>query len=247
MGENFRTPAEYLVPPADTDDVQKLTAALFHQACRTEFERAGFSLLPLGPDWGSRPQRQLMLDILDELSALSEARDGGRPLQALSMSRFNQQSSTRPHRDGGPAESLLLLGYEPTPVESRLSLADYSKCARDMGLSPAEFLDRHNPMFPGGTNLLADYTTHLVEFDPSLFQILLINNSSADFDEEHPRWQGVLHKATIPHPRDDSVRVVNSIQLTPITSAEIAPITPDERKRFLTDDALGRQYGRSSP
>lgn len=246
MGENFRTPAKYLVSPADLNDVQKLTATLFHQVCRTGWDQAGFSLLRLGSDWGSRPQRQLMLDILDELSALCEARPGGKPLQALSMSRFNQQATTRPHRDGGPAESLLLLGYEPTLVESRLSLADYSKCARDMGLSPAEFLDRHNPMFSGSTDLLAEYITHLVEFDPSQFQILLINNSCADFDEQTPHWQGVLHQATISQPREDAVRVVNSIQLTPMTSAEISPITADERKRFLTDDALGRQYGRQS-
>jgi hypothetical protein len=233
MGENFRPASEYLAAAGEGCDVQQLTSILFQQTCRVGFRAAGFSLLSLGPDWGSRPLRRLMLDVLEELSNLCQSRQG-KPLHALSMSRFNQQATTKPHRDGGPAESLLLLGYEPTPVESQLRLADYSLCARDLGLTPAEFLDRHNPMFHSGASLLADYTTHVTEFNSRQYQILLINNSSADYDEIHPRWQGVLHQATIPLPQEDALRVVN----------EISPITPDERRLFLVDDALGRQYGR---
>ena len=100
-------------------------------------------------------------------------------------------------------------------------------------------------MFPAGGDLLANYTTDVNEFDSRQYQILLINNSSADFDRSNPRWQGVLHLATIPHPREDAVRAVNSIQLTPAGSPGVVPMTDAERERFLSDDALGRQYGRA--
>ena len=243
MEKNFRCSGEYLAGRGAIGDVPALASTLFHHTCRVGLQEAGFSLLQLGREWGSRALRQLMLDLLDELSILCQSQQG-RPLRVLSMSRFNQQNTTRPHRDGGPAESLLLLGYEPTPIESRLSMVDYSACARDRGLTPMEFLDRHNPMFHSGRDVWADYTTNLAEFDSREFQVLLINNSSAGYDENDSHWQGVLHQATIPHPREDAVRVVNSIQLTPDTSPQITPITSDERRRFLTDDALGRQYGR---
>ena len=46
--------------------------------------------------------------------------------------------TTRPHRDGGPDECLLLLGYEPSSVPAELRMADYSRCAHGLGLTPGE-------------------------------------------------------------------------------------------------------------
>ena len=244
MNGHFRSPSEYLSAGKSSENVPKLAGRMFHQTCRLGFEPAGFSLTQFGSEGDSRRLRQLMLDILDGLSHCSQEQSG-RELLALSMSRFNQQATTKPHRDGGPAESLLLLGYEPTPIASRLAIADYSRCAHDLGMTPTEFLDRHNPMFPAGGDLLAEYTTRVSEFDPGQYQVLLINNSSAGFDASNPRWQGVLHQATIPYPCEDAVRAVNSIQLTPAGSSEVVPLTSEERERFLTDDALGRQYGQN--
>ncbi len=245
MTSRFRSPSQYLSAAEFSENPQNLARRMFRQACRLNFEQAGFALAQLGTDGDSRRLRQWMLDILDSLTECSREQSG-RELLALSMSRFNQQATTKPHRDGGPAESLLLLGYEPTPIDSRLSIADYSRCAFDLGLTPTEFLDRHNPMFPAAGDLLKEYTIPVSEFDPRQYQILLINNSSADFDPPDPRWQGVLHQATIPHPREDAVRAVNSVQLTPAGSSGLVPMTDAEREQFLTDDALGRQYGRQS-
>lgn len=244
MSGKPRSPAGYLVDSALRTNLPALARVIFQQTCRAEFSAPGFSLLPLGQDGTSRALRELMLHLFEELSRLCQA-ERGTELTALSMSRFNQQTSTKPHRDGGPAESLLLLGYEPTPIISHMAMADYSQCAHDLGLTPAEFLERHNPMFPQGGELLADYTTTLHAFDPGQFQILLINNSMAEFQSGAPRWQGVLHQATIPDPEDTATRVVNSIQLTPAGSEGSSPITPTERERFVKDDALGSQYGRA--
>ena len=38
------------------------------------------------------------------------------------------------------AESMLVLGYEPSKVRSRLFLADYSRAANDLGITPQDFL-----------------------------------------------------------------------------------------------------------
>ena len=124
----FRSPSEYLTAGDFSGDVPNLARRMFHQTCRRDLKPAGFSLAQFGTEGNSRRFRRLMLEILDELSNCS-LEQSGRELLALSMSRFNQQTTTKPHRDGGPEESLLLLGYEPTPIDSRLSLADYSRCA----------------------------------------------------------------------------------------------------------------------
>ena len=129
-------------------------------------------------------------------------------------------------------------------MASRLSIADYSHCAHDHGLSPTEFLDRHNPMFADGAKRLADYVTPVTAFDPAQFQILLINNSCAAYDPAQLRWQGTLHEAVVPHPQKDALRVINSIHVTPLATDVSSPITGEERERFLTDDALGTEYGK---
>lgn len=243
MGGNLHSPTTYLVDFSYTNHIPALARVLFEKTCRRDFFSPGFCLLQMGTAGTSRELREIMLQLLDGLSERCEA-ERGQNLVPLSMSRFDQQTSTKPHRDGGPTESLLLLGYEPTSIISHMAMADYSRCAHDLGLTPAEFLERHNPMFPQGGEMLADYTTALHEFDPGQFQILLINNSAAAFDSEGPRWQGVLHQATVPDPDDTATRVVNSIQLTPAGSEVVSPITPTERERFVIDDALGSQYGR---
>ena len=76
----------------------------------------------------------------------------------MSAGRFDQQVTTRLHRDGGPDECFLMLGYEPSAIVAEIGIADYSKCAHDMGLSASEFLDHYNPMFAAGEDLLRPYT-----------------------------------------------------------------------------------------
>src|SRR5262245_32148457 len=115
---------------------------------RTDFEAPGWALLDLGLGLEPRAFRGLLVALGEALAGLYQAQFGGR-LSWVSLSRFDQQNSTRPHRDGGPDASLLVLGYEPTEVPSRLWLLDYSKAAHERGITPAEFLDCCNPAFGG--------------------------------------------------------------------------------------------------
>ena len=54
-----------------------------------------------------------------------------RRLLLRSIGRFSQVTSTEAHLDGAPDESILMLGYEPSEVESRLTIHDYVRCAAD--------------------------------------------------------------------------------------------------------------------
>jgi hypothetical protein len=209
----------------------------YSRACRTDFEQPGFALIHLDPSTASLALRQMMDALADELDRLHVAR-AGRRLAVRSMTRFDQQVTTRPHRDGAADESLLMLGYEPTTVRSRVYMTDFAACAHGMGLEPEEFLRRHNPMYARGAELLAPYTTGLAAFDPSRPQILLVNNSCQPFDPQRHVMQGVLHHAEISDPDPAARRLINSVVLTPLAMGEADPLPPEERARFLETDAV---------
>jgi hypothetical protein len=136
--------------------------------------------------------------------------------------RFDQQVSTEAHRDGGPDESVLLLGYEPTTVTSRLFLLDYTRAALDRGLTPQEFLERFNPLTPPGKAALAEYTTDVADFVPRHYQIAVINNGALPWELRHRGMLGVLHKALVPVPDPLAHRFITSLLGSPV--AEDFPV-----------------------
>ena len=186
--------------------------AVFDAAWRRDFSAPGFAVLDLGPAPGSHEMRSLMLELKARLGEILDRRSGIR-LACCSLGRFDQQETTRFHLDGAPERSLLVLGYEPSEVRSRLSLADYTRCAFDLGIEPRRLLDEYNPMYRKGEEVLAGYVTELPEPARGHGRILLINNSSLPFDEARSNPLGVLHKAEILDPDDAKPRVVNSMML----------------------------------
>lgn len=213
-----------------------LAEAVYHRVFRTDFSEPGFALIDLGPDCGSEKQRQLMVELKNEFSQL-ERTHRGRELIYQSLTRFDQQVTTKPHRDGGPDESILMLGYEPSLIESRLEMSDYSKCAHDLGVTPAEFLNRFNPMFSEGRDRLVTYTTPIDEFDNGAFQIVIINNSMKQLGEG---LVGVLHTATILNPNPDLSRVINSTMLAVVPQGEGGGRDAYEQNDFLTTAVVRR-------
>ena len=157
-----------------------------------------------------------------------------RQLSYLSVGRFDQQTTTRPHRDNAPAESLLMLGYEPTTVEATLSLFDFSKCAFDNEMTPEKWLTDHNPMYVAGEQLLQSYRTQLDLFDASRFQILLINNSIKPYDPSTGNLLGVLHTAEIKNTRPDEKRVVNSTMVGDFSLGTPNVVSEEQLQTFLT-------------
>ena len=129
------------------------------------------------------------------------------------MGRFDQQETTKFHRDGAPDTSLLVLGYAPSQVRSRLLLADHVRCAFDLGIEPQQFLTNHNPMYHSGEEMLVGYVTELPQPDKAHASVLLINNSNLPFIDARPNPLGVLHQAVIVNPTESECRLVNSMML----------------------------------
>jgi hypothetical protein len=203
---------------------------------RTELSRPGFCLIDLGPAFEPLPFRRLLIGLGRALDDYYR-RHTGRRLVFLSVSRFDQQASTRPHRDGGPDESVLLLGYEPTEVVSRVSLLDYTRCAADRGLTPQEFLARHNPAYAAGQELLRDYTTEVTPFRVGHYQVLLVNNSCTPVEARERGMLGVLHQAVLPEALPGRSRWIDSLMLTTAGPGEAAGLGDEEVRAFVEQAA----------
>ncbi len=212
--------------------------AVHARVCRTALTEPGWCVLNLGagnPGFDSVAFRRGMLGLIAGLSERHRRRTG-EPLAVASAMRFDQQTTTRPHLDGGPEQSLLLLGYEPTAVDSTFAAHDLARFAADRGLTPAEALTRYNPLLPVASDPWLPYATAAADFDPATWRIVAVNNSGAappaDADAA-PVWRGVLHTAAVPRPDPSARRVVNSVMLAPASLAP-APLAADDLERFAS-------------
>ena len=104
-------------------------------------------------------------------------------------------------------------------------MADYSRAAHDLDMSPEEFLD---PMFMTSERLLQPYIAEVLAPPPGASRLVLVNNSKMPFDGVSP--QGVLHQASIPTPDTGASRIINSMMLA--TDGDSLPETCLET--FLT-------------
>jgi hypothetical protein len=218
--------------PEDGGLLQLVATGVADRVLRTDLDQPGFAHLDLGTAWQERDFRQLLVRLGLALGDVSRDRFG-RGLRFFSLGRFDQQVSTEAHRDGAPEESILVLGYEPTAVASRLFLLDFTRAALSRGLSPAEFLERLNPLTADGRAALEPFTVEVSGFDPGHFHIVMINNSSLPWERRERGMLGVLHRAIIPKPDPAASRLVNSLILTPLAEREESRIGPDELREFI--------------
>ncbi len=237
------SPADFCLtnsPGKAVQDAGELALSVYARACRTDFQSPGFCLINFGSEMSSHEFRAIMVSLYEQLNSIHHERSG-RELVVMSAARFDQQMTTKPHRDGGPDESLLLLGYEPSAVDADLLMSDYSRCAFELGLSPTEFLEQHNPMFASGERLLRDFTTRIACFSNLNYQIVCINNSSATYSESAPTWQGVLHTATVSNPDVAKRRVVDSMMIASMPRGSTSPITTSGLADFVATNLIHRR------
>jgi hypothetical protein len=225
-----RNQAEYALKLTTAPDPD-VAERVFGLVWRSNFDAPGFCLLDAGPGMDSHALRQAMLTLKGRLSDLC-FQQTGRRLLFRSMARFDQQETTKFHLDGAPEQSMLILGYEPSPVHSRLFLADYTRAAFDLGITPQQFLHDFNPMYRQGEERLARFVTELPQPDPGHARLLVINNSSLPFSEARMNPLGVLHKAVIVTPDEAQRRVVNSTML--VTEGE--EIAVEKQEEFVRTD-----------
>lgn len=206
----------------DPGDAAALAPAVFARVWRVALDQPGFALVRFARAVDSRELRRAMVELVAQFPiAFVPERFG----------RFDQQVSSKFHRDGAPPASLLVLGYEPTLVRSRFWIADASAAAHTAGLGLKEYLAANNPMFPAGEAALAPFVTEL-EVPQNESFVIVVNNSLLALDGANPL--GVLHKAVIPNPDPAGRRVINSVGFT--TGAPGLPVA--DLHRFLTRDDL---------
>lgn len=223
-----------------TLDVQSIAADVYGRTCRTRFDAPGFCVVNVETSMESVAFRQLMVDIKREMAIIHASRTG-ETLVYLSAARFDQQESTKPHLDGGPDECFLMLGYEPSEIASELEISDYAKCAFDLGLSPQEFMARHNPMFKSGQELLGPYVTRIPCFSSNTYKIVSINNSSAPLSADATTWQGTLHTATILTPDESKRRVINSTMIAPAPMGSLDLVDESSLHHFIHTSKVNRR------
>lgn len=209
---------------------------VFDLVWRFDFSAPGFAVVDADPGIDSHTLRSWMVALKMELSAIA-VRRGGKPLVYRSMARFDQQETTKFHLDGAPAESMLMLGYEPSKVQSRLFLADYAQAAFDLGISPQRFLEEFNPMFKKGEEYLGRYTTELPRPAEGRSRIILVNNSSLPFTEARTNPLGVMHKAIIVMPNESERRIINSTMLV----TEGVEVAVEKQEEFVATAEISKK------
>jgi hypothetical protein len=217
------------VPDRFPADAGRLLYAL---VWRTSLHQPGFALVRFAGPASSGDLRRTMLAIADAFGDVSA--DEGKPrFVPERLGRFDQQVSSRFHRDGAPPASLLLLGYEPTTVRSHVFIGDAHRAAVNVGLNIHEYLSRFNPMFQEGNALLRRHGTEL-DVPHAEAHILVINNSLLPFEPGGSDPLGVLHKAVIQQADPSASRVINSMGLMLAGDPAAAPKEPAAVEHFLT-------------
>lgn len=209
----------------DPDDTAASAPEVFRRVWRTALDQPGFALLRFARAVSSRELRRAMIDLVAAFPVAFVPERFG---------RFDQQVSSKFHRDGAPPASLLVLGYEPTNVFSRFWIADSSAAASAAGMSLKDYLSAYHPILPAGEAKLAPFVTEL-ELPHGDAYLVVANNSLLPLDGKTPL--GVLHKAVIPSPDPAGRRVINSIGFTPRAEG-VSGLPAAELEHFLTRDDL---------
>ncbi|UTW63230.1 hypothetical protein KFE98_03475 [bacterium SCSIO 12741] len=188
-----------------TQEIKSAYQAVF----RNSTEEPGFYYWDLGDQIDSRTFRQYMVELKNGLAQLCESQLQKR-LNYQSMGRFNHQHTSRYHRDNGDTFSFLMLGYEPTPVDSRAFITDYTKYLEKENLSLIDFFggDQEANLVLN-QEMLDPYTTEMNPFHKDHYRLLLLNNSKSYDAPSH----GVFHSAEIPHKMEEKDRVLNYLML----------------------------------
>lgn len=220
----------HLISKAGIDNTT--TENIYAKVFRTQHEAPGYALLSFEGAMDSKRLRQYMLALKSGLSRLCQ-KELGEELDYCWLARFDQQETTKFHRDNAPVDSYLMLGYEPTTIASRLQIADYHQLVTEHRIPVEEYYASHNPMFKDGEEELKPYIQEVEGFDKAAYQILLLNNS----DLRGAKTFGVLHKAEMLRKDPDQARVVNSMMLCLDPSDRL---TREEERQFLETDEISR-------
>ncbi len=231
---------DYARPVDDATPLPELTDWLYRTVCRQTLDRPGFCVLTLPATEASARMRDRMVALTRALSG-RHLRETGEELIYQSATRFDQQGTTKLHRDGGPENCFLMLGYEPSTVESEVAVADSSACARRPGALGA---GTARPAQPDVSR--RGRAAPAVHDPPGVVpsgraQIVCVNNSLRSTAERPWSWKGMLHTAQILRPDPLQSRVINSTLIVSVPVGTAPFLTDQEIEEFRTTEAVHRR------
>lgn len=182
---------------------------IFVDVLRQSTEKPGFYYKDLGSDLGSISFRKLMLAVKEQLSELCKNRRG-KQINYQWMSRANHRNTSNFHIDTAPEESILILGYEPTTIESKVYLADFTKYLEEKDLEAQDyFRNSVNGNFAPDDEELTPYVSELTPFPKGHYRLVIINNSRSYGQKSY----GVFHRGEVPNNLEQEDRIVNAVMI----------------------------------
>lgn len=215
---------------------QDLIKTIYSNVFRQNTERKGYYYLNLGCNINSKTFRQSMVNIKNRLSALCK-KNMNKELHYQSLGRFNHQYTSKPHRDTAPDHSFLMLGYEPTVVESTVYITDYSKFIERENIPiDAFFGEDKEANLVHNISQFEEYIKEIRPFNKNDYRIIIANNSRSYKEKTF----GVFHSAEIPKKMDNQDRIINYMML------KLSSLNSEERytiqniKKFLNTEKVNR-------
>lgn len=214
-----------------TNQVNEAFEAVF----RSSTEQPGFYYLDLGPNLDSQSFRRIMVELMNGVMSRAESRLG-RQLKIQWIGRFDHQHTSRFHRDNAAAHSFLLLGYEPTEIESSASVADYSKWIQTQGLTVEDYFGDPEVNTAADDSELDPVASTLGPFTKNHYRLLLLNNGKSTTEPA----LGVFHRGEVTASDSNHDRVINSIMLYLDDGAGSAQPSSQEVEAFITTTRIDR-------
>jgi adenylate kinase family enzyme len=198
-------------------NIKEITQQCIKNVFRTNTNEVGFIHLDFGKNLTPYQFRSIMVDLKNELSKFTVVKYD-KKLSFHWLVRFDQQVNTPFHVDNAADQSFLMLGYEPSEIESELQIADYYKYANESSTATKDYLKKFTPIFKDEESELAPYATRVNLVQSDTYTIVLINNSNP---KSAPETLGVFHKAVIVKPDLSKSRIVNSMVLNMLPKGAI--------------------------
>lgn len=215
---------------------QDLIETIYSNVFRQSTEKSGYYYINLGTKMNSKEFRQFMIKIKNELNKLCKT-NLNKELNYQSLGRFNHQHTSKPHRDTASDHSFLMLGYEPTAVDSTVYITDYSKYIEQENISIDSFFEEDkeaNLVF--NISPFKKYIKEIKPFNKSDYRIIIANNSRSYQEKTF----GVFHSAEIPKKTDNEDRIINYMMLKLSKLNSIEQYTIQNVEEFLNTQKVSR-------
>lgn len=218
------------------ESIKNIAKKSFQDVFRTTTETLGFmSLVFNKKEITPYHFRSIMIDLKKELSKLSVS-TFNKKLSYHWLVRFDQQVNTPFHVDNAADQSILLLGYEPSAIDSELHLADYHAFANKVFKTPEDYYNKFTPVFKEDEDMLMPFTSKIKIAEKDHYSIVIINNSSPKANVD---TLGVFHKALIINQDLNKSRIVNSMVLN-VVSTDKDTKDEENEHRFLNSNLISK-------